>query len=65
MLALVVRDPRREHFLQRGETAGRQHLRAQRVALELLEVGLQKLHVRQHRVVFRTFRARRTLGEWV
>ncbi len=43
VLALVVRDPRREHLLQRGETAGREHLRAQRVALELLEVGLQRI----------------------
>ena len=40
VLALVVRDPRREHLLQRGEAAGREHLGAQRVALQLLEIGL-------------------------
>lgn len=39
-LAPVVRDPRREELLETGEGARSEHLGAQRVALELLEIGL-------------------------
>lgn len=40
VLGAVVRDPGREDFLKSGERAGSEHLGAQRVRLELLEVGL-------------------------
>jgi len=41
--APVVRDPRGQELLQAREGARREHLGAQGVALQLLEVGLERL----------------------
>lgn len=41
--AAIVRNPRREKFLQSRQCARSQHLRAKRIRLELFEIGL--LHV--------------------
>jgi hypothetical protein len=45
VLALVLRDPRRENLLEPGERARSQHLRAQRIGLQLLEVCLHCVSV--------------------
>lgn len=44
VLADIVSDPRSQQFLQTGEHTGGEHLRAQRVLLELEEVGLSTIH---------------------
>lgn len=44
VLADIVGDPRSQQFLQTGEHTGGEHLRAQRVLLELEEVGLLTIH---------------------
>lgn len=44
VLADIVGDPRSQQFLQTGEHTGGEHLRAQRVLLELEEVGLLAIH---------------------
>lgn len=41
MLIAVLRDPRGQELLKRAERARRDHLRAQRILLELLQVPLQ------------------------
>jgi len=45
MFANVLGDPRRKDFLYSRECAGSEHLCAQRVLLELLEVGLAREHL--------------------
>lgn len=40
VLAPIMRDPRSEELLQAGQGAGREHFGAQRVLLQLLEIGL-------------------------
>jgi len=42
VLVAVLRDPRRQDLLEPGEGARGQHLGAQRVGLQLEEVGLEK-----------------------
>jgi hypothetical protein len=44
VLADIVGDPRSQQFLQTGEHTGGEHLRAQRVLLELEEVCLLTIH---------------------
>lgn len=44
VLADIVGDPRSQQFLQTGEHTRGEHLRAQRVLLELEEVGLLTIH---------------------
>ena len=41
VLADIVGEPRGQQFLQAGEHAGSEHLRAQRVFLQLAQVGLR------------------------
>ena len=41
MLADIVSEPRGEELLQTGEYTGGEHLSAQRVVLQLLQVGLR------------------------
>jgi hypothetical protein len=45
LLAAVMGDPRSEELLQREKRAGGEHLGAERVGLELLEVCLEDLEL--------------------
>jgi hypothetical protein len=42
MLALIVRQPGSQQLLQRRECSRGQHLGAQRVRLQLFEIGLRR-----------------------
>jgi hypothetical protein len=56
VLALVVRNPRREDLLQPRECARGQHLGAQRVGLQLLEVCLDCVSAGSVSLLQRTYR---------